>query len=1023
MIKIISAGAGSGKTYRLMSEMVDLLKSGTRASGIVATTFTTKAAAELQERVRTKLLEEGLTAQANALSNALIGTVHSLGVKLLKRFAFEAGVSPQVDILADEDRDLFFNRSLAQILVQDRVENLNELCERLGLTKKTGAFDWRREIRQIVDVARANAFSEKVLEESKVRSFETFCEILGNSEHNDDLLVFNAQAFDYNTLLLEKLAATIQELENQTVDETQKTRDAITEYKSLSNELRRKGQLSWHQWIKIKKIEVGAKSRDFVQELQDFTNIHLQLPSFQRDIRDYIFAIFDISKEAIAEYTQFKKQRGLIDYTDMEVLVVKLLDNPAVVDVLREELDLLMVDEFQDTSPIQLDFFLKLSKIAKVSIWVGDPKQSIYGFRGAEPRLMKAIVDDIGIKKQDILGDSWRSRPDIVFASNAIFTKAFAHLPADQVSLNPQRTDNNLQTQALVHWQFQLDNGGDKRIRADQRWADNCLAEAIRLMLERKIQIQAKGQKGVRTAQAGDVAILCRSNNACLEMAAALSRVGIKAAIAQQGLLETAEAKLVLAVLRYTLNKHDSLSVAEILLLGQRENLADIVRNRLDFLEVTGDENYNWRWAHDNALILKINELRKDTLELSAAEVLNLVLEEFDLRRIVATWGNTAQRFENIDMLRKYALQYEQACNRLHMAASLGGFLLWLSALADRAKDNQSSGVNSDAVNVLTYHRSKGLEYPIVVLGSLDSASRGDVFGISIEANAVSAAENAETPDVDLNNILSGRWLRFWVNPYADQIKGTELAERLERSSAQKRAERLAFEEECRLLYVGITRARDYLVFPTAHKPTRWLNRTWHGMGGDDKPVLEQGMETPFLWADRWLEKDFEETHFPKNFAHVSESDSEPLFFLEPRVGKAVFTSYKIEFFKEGKDTREIFSLPETSLRLEEKTYAPALVFSADAPAHDVSEVFKTLLAAFQFQEKNSESPAFDAVNWNFMNAKTLSETFGLTEMLNFQDLARQAVAFFDFWDSAEKVEAVVKNYAVKHIIKTRFLV
>jgi superfamily I DNA/RNA helicase len=79
-LKIISAGAGSGKTYRLTQEMFALLQSGVRASGIIATTFTKKAAAELQERVRTKLLEEGLTQAANDLSNALIGTVNSICV-------------------------------------------------------------------------------------------------------------------------------------------------------------------------------------------------------------------------------------------------------------------------------------------------------------------------------------------------------------------------------------------------------------------------------------------------------------------------------------------------------------------------------------------------------------------------------------------------------------------------------------------------------------------------------------------------------------------------------------------------------------------------------------------------------------------------------------------------------------------------------------------------------------------------------------------------------------------------------
>ena len=99
-LKIISAGAGSGKTFRLTKELVELLNPNNpnrvRANGVIATTFTSKAAAELQERVRTKLLEEGLIAEADELTNALIGTVHGLGVKLLKRFAFEAGVSPEV---------------------------------------------------------------------------------------------------------------------------------------------------------------------------------------------------------------------------------------------------------------------------------------------------------------------------------------------------------------------------------------------------------------------------------------------------------------------------------------------------------------------------------------------------------------------------------------------------------------------------------------------------------------------------------------------------------------------------------------------------------------------------------------------------------------------------------------------------------------------------------------------------------------------------------------------------------------
>ena len=115
-LKIISAGAGSGKTYRLTQEMIRLLGEGVRANGIIATTFTKKAAAELQERVRIKLLESGMVEEANELTNALIGTVHGLGVKLLKRFAYEAGVSPEVTIMAEEDQQVLFNNSLATVL-------------------------------------------------------------------------------------------------------------------------------------------------------------------------------------------------------------------------------------------------------------------------------------------------------------------------------------------------------------------------------------------------------------------------------------------------------------------------------------------------------------------------------------------------------------------------------------------------------------------------------------------------------------------------------------------------------------------------------------------------------------------------------------------------------------------------------------------------------------------------------------------------------------------------------------------
>jgi ATP-dependent helicase/nuclease subunit A len=884
-LKIISAGAGSGKTYRLTNDMFQLLSSGLRASGIIATTFTSKAAAELQERVRTKLLQEGLTEQANDLTNALIGTVHGLGVKLLKRFAFEAGVSPKVEIIADEDSQYLFNQSLSQVLTMDKIEKMNELCDRLGIVGPMATtFDWRKEIKQVVEVARANNFSRKTMEESKIFSYNSFEKYLGKTSPVD-LKVWLVDPKDH-------LKTTIENLENGT-DSTKVTSEACAELKGFYNELRLREHIRWHQCIKIAKIKVGAKSKEIVEELQDYAKTHTALTNFRKDIQEYIALIFDISTDAIAEYDLFKKNRGLIDYTDMETYINKLMDNPQVQEVLKEELDLLMVDEFQDTSPLQLEIFLKMSKIAKKAIWVGDPKQSIYGFRGAEPRLMQAIIQHVGIQPENILSDSWRSRPDIVNATNAIFTKSFHNLPKEQVALNPKRKNAADQRLSLQHWYFNLT---EEKKKPTKGWMANCIATEVAKILDRNYLILPKGEEKPRKAEAGDIAVLCKTNFGCQAIAESLHNAGLKAAISRMGLLQTPEAKLILACLRYMLNRHDSLSVAEILLLAQRLPLSEIIEDRLSFLDRTADDPYDWKWAYEQPIIKQLNDLRREAIELSSVEVLNLVLEETDLRRTITAYGNQAQRLANIDMMRKYVGQYEDSCTRLHTAASLGGCLLWLNNLERATRDSQSSGEGFDAVNVLTYHRSKGLEYPIVIIADLDADLKDSLWGISV----VSTQEK-----VDLDNILGNRLLRYWVNPYGLQIKNTDLEEAINQGEEKKATTQAAKDEEARLLYVGITRARDYLFFPTAKgQTTKWLNRAWHN-GNEDNPVLEEGDDTCFEWNGEYLQKEFLEEHYPLQFAWSSTTNGQASNQVqqpqapEIRAGKQIHSPYIIDAQKE----------------------------------------------------------------------------------------------------------------------------
>ena len=661
------------------------------------------------------------------------------------------------------------------------------------------------------------------------------------------------------------------------------------------------------------------------------------------DIQQFIYNIFEIAIAALKEYDEYKKRRGLIDYIDMEIEVKRLLDHQDVKAVLSEELDLLMVDEFQDTSPIQLEIFLKLAQLAKDSVWVGDPKQSIYGFRGADPQLMNEIVKrEGGVKPENVQKYSWRSREDIVYATNALFSKAFDNIPQDQVVLEPKRlqkaTPNSKNkksepievTEALIHYHFKYEKEKGKRGGGNKEWFANCLAEAVKELLGEGVYVMPKDEPDYRPVQPGDIAILCRSNQECQTVAEALHRAGHKAAISRAGLLNTAEAKLILACLKYILNETDSLSVAEILLLADKKNIEDIIDDRLIFLKNAGDYVYEADWGAESPIIQQLKKLREETTELSSAEILNLVLAELDLRRIIVSWGNVRQRMDNVDVLRKLAFQYEEACNRLHVAASLGGFLLWLNELERNDNDMQGSGEGADAVQVLTYHKSKGLEWPMVFCHSLEATLRDKVWGVNIMLDA---------DQIDINDVLANRWLRYWVNPYSDQSRNTPLQDRINESVYKKSAHEEALAEEARLLYVGITRARDYLVIPTRERASAWLNRVWHKGKGDLPTLDEHSNESPWEWNGQFLMKRTEERTFPKDFTAAA-PQAEHITYFQRYAGKDSHHPFLIDLRRE-KYSHEIKATAKTTIQL-----GPPILYDEAASPYQVSKMIKAFLTA-----------------------------------------------------------------------------
>ncbi|MEM6770840.1 MAG: 3'-5' exonuclease, partial [Bacteroidota bacterium] len=601
----------------------------------------------------------------------------------------------------------------------------------------------------------------------------------------------------------------------------------------------------------------------------------------------------------------------------------------------------------------------------------------------------------------NIQRNSWRSREDIVYACNAIFTKAFPDIPEAAVVLDPVRKRSGGQysraesaalaeRSGILHWHFELEG----KARFAKAWHQEVTAKAIAELLANPPLCQPKGEAKERSLRPGDIAVLCRSNRSCKEMATALAKQGLSAAIARTGLLQTAEATLVLACLKYMLDRQDSLSVAEILLFGERYGLPEIVEDRLDWLSHYNGLSAAARkeakpWGNTAPLIQVLNDLRAATYEHATYELLNLLLERLDLRRIIVAWGDGEQRLSNLDELRQLAVSYEDNCHRQRRAASLGGFLLYLDGLMRTNKDAQGASERPEAVNVLTYHRSKGLEWPVVVCMDLDQKLRAEVWNLSVVA---------EQEEVDLDDPLAGRWLKYWVNPYGTSSSGIPWIESLKESVWQETATEEALAEEARLLYVGFTRARDYLILPTAKTGAPWLDRAFT-RGGGVTPVLDpHTSDAPFDWQGNEVTKYTQTWTEPRNLPTAPLTQQAVPFLSGARSGRV---NYQPATATEAWLLARYPYVPATD---RERYFSPA----APDPATDL-RLLSQAIARFLAGNYPALPESLQAER-----ASTILENYLPGGSPDPQELVRQAHAFGGWLDNFQPVQ-IRQQVPLKH--------
>ncbi len=811
-IDVVSASAGTGKTWRLTQELAAALLDGSaQPEGIVAVTYTVKAAGELESRIRARLLESGKPELAARVRDGYIGTIHSVCQRLLREFALEAGLSPFLEPIPESERRRLFDVALAGVL-RGREAELNDLGRRLA------AGDWKGLLRTVVDKARENGMDAGALAGSAGESRDGLAGLLGKP---------TLGRTEYTKRLGAALAKILPALEEEATEDNKAARERAAMARALAADLRRFGLPAWKDQVQLAG-KVGVKKLAPVAgDLIALVGEHLRCEAFHEDLFGLQAALFDLAGKALADFAAEKAAARVVDYGDMLAQAREVLSKSAVQEALRARLDLVVVDELQDTSPMQLAVVAALGGLSKRSIWVGDRKQAIFGFQGSDPDLMSAAMESALEKRPPaLLSTSYRSRPPLVELVSALFAEALEPhgFPREQVVLTAAKLDPaELVGQPVLEcWRWTPETAKDESGKVEARASEaTAVAAGVEALLAKPPLVRERvegGEDRLRPAARRDVAVLAFANSRCRAIAEALRARGIPAKVSLEGLAQTPEGILARAALALLADPGDGVAALEVGWLGGAAAADPDGWLSRRFVEVA-----EWRRARkaaeengekgpalplpfgDDPRVAALRAATGEASRLSPAEALDLALRKAEIVGLLRRWPEPEQRLANLEALRGEARAYEDLCAARRSAGTVLGLVAHLARLdAGELEDagKQATPGAEDAVTVSTWHKAKGLEWPVVVLSQLDHEKERSVFDVAVEP----------ADSFDFRAPLAGRWIRYWSWPYGALSKGLALLDRAGKSPEAERARDRALRERLRLLYVGFTRARDLLV-------------------------------------------------------------------------------------------------------------------------------------------------------------------------------------------------------------------
>lgn len=862
---LVSAAAGSGKTAVLVERIKQLIiQDQVPLDRMLIVTFSNAAASEMREKIVEAISREleasaenssYLREQLNLIHRANISTFHAFSMEVIRRYFYLIDIEPNFKICDEAQKAILQADAMEQLfssLFESGSQDFIDFLNQFAATKNDNAvkemifethsfiqsipdsFAWLRERAEELSCSRETfeagpAFREIKGEIARNLGLAEDCFARAGDlleEHGISSLIpkwkldmeaLAALRRSFNDLPFDEFGSLIGSLKFQTYTSSKADKEAYEEIKEYVSSLRDQGK------VLVKKLTAQYFARSVASYVEDLNRTH----------KDALY-LCCLVEEFDRIYREKKQNRGLIDFNDIEHYALNVLSREEAAAEYRNKFEYIFIDEYQDSNIVQETLIGKIKRENNLFM-VGDVKQSIYKFRLAEPEIFIGKYEAFrkNQSEHDIkldLNRNFRSKGRIIAAVNDIFSqimkKDLSGLEYDEAAaLYPGQTyegelDYPVELQLIDDMKID-DLSVDDEIKEMKKVEMEAYA-AAQIIREARGKMIHDGKRGVeRPITNKDIVILLRSVKGYADVYyEVLMKEGISVFVdTSDGYFDTLEVEVFLNLIRIIDNRKQDIPLLSVMrspIFGF--TMEDLIRIRIFYKEGTyfqavkkyADEGGAAPLAEKCASALaRIDRWKKKSALMPLEDFLWMLIRETGYYEYIGGIPGGSQRQANLRALVDKAIQFQSS-----QMKGLFSFINYIEAIKKRnvpMGQVKLLGENDDVVRIMTIHKSKGLEFPVVLVGGLGKRFNRD----------------SDTYQVSLHKDI-GLGVRF-VDKENSCYKKTIVQTAIDQ---KKRREGLA--EELRILYVAFTRAMDRLILMGTVKDADAVMEGYAIKGGQD---------------------------------------------------------------------------------------------------------------------------------------------------------------------------------------------